>query len=117
MTDRCPLTPCATCPWRKDSVGGAAIPGFDIEKARDLRATVGPGDDFRTIMACHGSEEGHEIPCVGYLIREGYSNLNVRVQAAVGNIPMTEILDRNADLDLHDTFDDMLDALEEAEAS
>lgn len=117
MADHCPLTPCSTCPWRIDSVGGPAIPNFSIEKARNLSNTVGRGDDFRPIMACHGSDEDEEYPCVGYLIVEGWTNLRVRLAALDGRIPLDKILERNVDLDLHPDFASMLEALEEAEVA
>lgn len=115
MADRCPLVPCPTCPWRLDSEGGSAIPNFDIEKARNLSNTVGRGDAFRPIMACHGSEEDEEYPCVGYLIVEGYSNLAVRMAAIEGRIPLNTIVERNEGLELHEDFESMLGALELAE--
>ena len=109
------LTPCPSCPWWVDSEGGAAIPGFSIELARGLACTVGDDDGFRTIMACHGSPEGRETSCRGYLAVEGHRNLTVRLEAAFGRIPLAEILDACRDLDLHPSFETMLDALEEAE--
>lgn len=80
------LLPCITCPWRigKDA---RAIPNYDHEKAIGLLNTVGRGDAFRTIMACHGSEEGAERACNGYLAREGWSNINVRLLTAKGRLP------------------------------
>lgn len=117
MTDICRLTvPCPTCPWRVASVGGSAIPGFSIEQARALSNTVGPGDDFRPVMACHGSPDGAESACVGYLAVEGYSNLAVRLAAIEGAVDLTAIVDACADIPLHPSFDSMLEALEEAEA-
>lgn len=109
--------PCATCPWRKENtdVGGTVIPGFSIDKARGLACTVGDDDWFRTIMACHGSLEGAESPCVGYLAVEGWSNLSVRLAAMQGRIPLNEIVAACANLDLHESFDDMLAALEAVE--
>ncbi len=112
----CALRPCKTCPWRVDSEGGGAIPGFDIEKARDLAVTVGEGDDFRTIMACHRSREGGDYVCVGYVAVEGYSNLAVRMAAISGRIPLREVVEACEDLDLHPSFDSMLAALEEKHA-
>jgi len=64
-----------------------AIPRYNHEKACSLRDTVGEGDDFRPIMACHNSTEGDMIACKGYLAREGWSNLNVRLLLIKGNIP------------------------------
>gem|GEM_PF-7109181 len=45
-------------------------------------------------MACHHSQDGKEIACKGYLAREGWSNLNVRVGAVTGQIENpTAVLD------------------------
>ena len=48
--------------------------------------TVGRGDDFRQIMACHNSTDERMIACKGYLAREGWSNLNVRLMLMDGQI-------------------------------
>ena len=110
------LTPCVTCPWRRSStVGGADIPGFDIDMMRALEGCVGEDDGFRTIMACHGSAPGEERPCVGYLFRHGWSNLLVRIHSADGNIPMHELMDACQDLDLWPDFHTMLAAYEAAQ--
>lgn len=106
--------PCPTCPWRKAStVGGADIPRFDIDMMRGLRNTVGDGDAFRPIMACHYSQCGAERACVGYLIQHGYSNLAVRVGLMNQTIePWPDVED--LDFDLWDDFGEMLVAYEEA---
>jgi len=48
--------------------------------------TVGEGDDFRPIMACHNSTDTDSIACKGYLAREGWSNINVRLLLRQGEI-------------------------------
>ena len=107
--------PCPTCPWRKSStIGGADIPRFDIELMRGLSNTVGEGDAFRTIMACHYSACGAESACIGYVAQEGYSNLAVRVMALRGALDLPAIMDACAPLDLWPTFGEMLAAYEEA---
>lgn len=78
--------PCSTCPWRVDQ-DATVIPRYNHEKACGLLNTVGRGDDFRPIMACHGSLEGEERACNGYLAREGWSNINVRILVLKGIIP------------------------------
>lgn len=104
--------PCPTCPWRKSStVGGADIPGFNIEMMRNLQCTVGPGDDFRKVMACHGSDEGKEEPCIGYLAVEGYHNLNARLMMV--NWLAIE-LDCSG-IDFWSSFEEMLEAYEGAQ--
>ena len=107
--------PCPTCPWRKSStVGGADIPGFAINLMRGLADTVGRGDDFRPIMACHGSACGAETHCVGYIAQEGYSNLAVRMAAIGGQVDLLSISEACDDLDLWPSFDEMLAAYEDA---
>lgn len=80
--------PCPTCPWRVDQ-SAESIPRYNHEKACGLLNTVGEGDDFRPIMACHGSTEEQLYACNGYLAREGWSNLNVRVLLSRGVITNT----------------------------
>lgn len=110
-----PNIPCPTCPWRRSStVGGADIPNFDLCKMRNLVHTVGPDDNFRTIMACHYSEEGDETPCIGYVAVEGYSNLSVRLMAMNGKLDLPAIWDAAEGLDLWPSFHEMLAAYEEA---
>ena len=107
--------PCPSCPWRKHSHLDD-IPGFSIEKARNLRCTVGNEDGFRTVMACHGSSETNNIPCAGYLFVEGWRNLNVRMLAFTGKIDMGAVLDACDGLELHESFDEMLAMLEDQHA-
>lgn len=111
--------PCATCPWRKTStVGGGDIPGFSLDLMRDLACTVGRGDNFRQIMACHYSpepHEGHMLPCAGYLAREGRANLYVRMMAFRGEVDMDAVMEACEGLDLWPSFDEMLAAYEDAQ--
>ena len=79
------LLPCATCPWRVER-DATTIPNFDLKKAEALTNTVGPDDAFRPIMACHGSDDEMPTACLGYLARAGWSNLNVRLLLARGQI-------------------------------
>lgn len=79
------LLPCASCPWRSDQ-DASTIPGFNTALAMGLLRTVGQGDAFRPIMACHHSREGKPTACKGYLARHGWSNLNVRLLLSQGAI-------------------------------
>ena len=107
--------PCPSCPWRKTSnPDGSDIPGFDMDKMRGLANTVGHGDAFRPIMACHGSTEGNDRPCIGYLAQEGWSNLAVRMAAIDGRVDLAAIAEDTIDIDLWPTFHDMLHAWEHA---
>jgi hypothetical protein len=58
------------------------IPGYDHEKAKNLMNTIGEGDAFRPIMACHNSTDDDIRACKGYLARGGWSNINVRLLLA-----------------------------------
>lgn len=105
--------PCPSCPWRVSStVGGGDIPGFSIDLMRSLSNTVGPDDGFRPVMACHGSPEGGDRPCVGYLAVEGWSNLAVRVMAIQGRVDMHAVDEGSAGLELWGSFGEMLAAYE-----
>jgi hypothetical protein len=104
--------PCKTCPWRVGSTPHD-IPNFSLAKAQALSCTVGEGDEFRKIMACHGSDEGAESPCIGYIAQEGYSNLAVRVMAMRDRIDFPAIMDACEPLDLYHDFDAMLDNIEQ----
>jgi Family of unknown function (DUF6283) len=107
--------PCPTCPWRRSSaVGGADIPGFSIDLMRGLENTVGDEDAFRPMMACHYSLDGGEKICVGYVAREGWTNLAVRLAAIRGELNVDAIDRECADLDLWPSFGEMLAAYEEA---
>jgi hypothetical protein len=81
------MLPCKSCPWRVDA-DVSAIPGFNRVKAVGLlrTASLGEGDAFRPIMGCHHSKDNHDYACKGYLAREGWSNLNVRVLLAKDDI-------------------------------
>lgn len=114
-TPRWPTVPCSTCPWRKSNPpGGADIPGFDLDLMRGLSCTVGEGDGFRQVMACHysGDGPGETRPCAGYLAQHGYSNLNVRVMAMHGEVDIAGTIDACAGLDLWASFGEMLAAYE-----
>lgn len=105
--------PCPTCPWRKSStIGGSDIPGFSISLMRGLACTVGEGDAFRTIMACHGCVPGEEGPCIGYVAVEGWSNLALRVMAMEGKIDMHAIMHDSEGIELWPSFLEMLEAYE-----
>lgn len=114
---RCGTLPCPTCPWRKSSkVGGEDIAGFSIERMRGLRNTVGDGDDFRPIMACHHSSVGADAPCVGYVAVEGHSNISVRVLTSRGVVNQRGIDEACAGIELWGSFAAMLAAYEAAAA-
>lgn len=80
------LTPCSTCPWRVDQ-DASTIPRYSQEKAEGLLDTVGEGDAFRKVMACHHSTDEKMVPCRGYLAQEGWRNITVRLLVAQNQSP------------------------------
>lgn len=66
-------------------------------------------------MACHGSPEGRETACRGYLFREGDRNLTVRMAVARGIVepPMLVIAAcEKSGVELHETYEEVLEKLE-----
>jgi hypothetical protein len=113
MDEKYSLLPCATCPWRVNK-GAETIPAYSQEKALALRNTVGDGDAFRTIMACHHSGEDDPISCRGYLAKVGHANLNVRVFAASNRLPWPGQVAQacaKAKIKLHRNYGEMMDKL------
>lgn len=79
------LLPCKSCPWRVEN-DASVIPNYRQEKAEGLVDTIGKGDGLRRIMACHNSTDINMTACNGYLARHGWSNINVRILLAHGQI-------------------------------
>lgn len=82
---------------------------------RKLRCTVGRGDDFRQVMACHCSTCDRPHACIGYAAVEGYSNINVRLMASRGELNLPAIWKEAEGIELWDSFEEMLEAYEEAQ--
>lgn len=102
---------CKKCPWLKATDPTTIPDGYDVEKHKALRCTIGKPGDVTTlfhplrIMACHESRTGREIPCIGWLDNQlQNSNLGVRNAVRTGRLP--------ADYELvgeqHATFDDTI---------
>ena len=108
------LLPCVSCPWRVDQ-DAREIPNYRHDKACNLVNTCGEQDDFRQIMACHGSTEEHPTACKGYLAREGWRNINVRILLAQRKIEHPDRVlaaCQHAGIDLHESYADVLAKLE-----
>lgn len=113
MNEQRSLLPCETCPWRIGK-GAETIPFYSQEKALALRNTVGDGDGFRTIMACHHSTEDEPISCRGYLAQVGWTNINVRLFLMKGQIPRLDDISqacKAAGITLHRNYGAMMDKL------
>jgi len=86
---RRPRKQCAKCPW-KVSTDPHDIPnGYNVEKHRALKNTIARGpiesalSKVVRIMACHESDVGREVPCVGWLWNQLREGNNVAVRFAV----------------------------------
>lgn len=82
---------CDKCPW-KVTTNPYEIPGgYDVEKHRRLTNTIAePGSiEFFSstgplrIMACHESDLGGEVPCVGWLMNQLGEGNNIALRYAV----------------------------------
>lgn len=106
----CRPRPCAECPWVKSTPPGQ----FSAERFEALRGTTGePGNEaplFSGLFACHKSAEGKELPCAGWLAATGYFHIAIRLMVARGEIPL-EALEPGDDWpELHETYDEMVEA-------
>lgn len=99
----CGTKTCDQCPWRKDVEPGR----FPPERFEALRNTVGDGDDFRPLFACHKTADGQETACVGYLIVEGWTNIVVRLAAARGRVNLDAL---EASGPLYENYEAMAEA-------
>lgn len=100
---------CKACPWRKDVVPDRDIPGgYEARKHKALRETIARPGNLRgmfggemKLMACHESNPGAEIVCVGWL--GPGSNIALRMRAIQGDFPEFELRGEQ-----HETFEDTL---------
>jgi hypothetical protein len=85
---------------------------------RGLATTVGEGDAFRPMMACHWAPEdaclARRDACIGYVHVVGYSNLAVRMAAMRGHLDLVAIWEACDGLDLYGAFHEMLAEYETA---
>lgn len=107
---KCRKSPCAECPWRKDTEPGQ----FPPERYKALRDTS-PDEDGRhpglgaPMFACHKADvPGKEAPCAGWLASVGRDHVTVRMAVATGEIP-PEALEPGEDWpELHESYELLL---------
>lgn len=101
MSDRsfAAKSPCDECPWRKDSPIGR----FPPERFERLRSTCEQGAN-KPLFACHKTQEGREVACVGWLIVEGHNNFAVRVALIQRRFSYDEIENSHP---LYESYDEM----------
>jgi hypothetical protein len=89
-------SPCNECPWSTTTPPGQ----FSAQRYADLRYTSGtPGKEApigSPLFACHVSQEGHDLPCAGWLAVVGRWSLPVRILIAQKHLPAT-VLDSEPD--------------------
>jgi hypothetical protein len=104
---------CKTCPWRVGCVPEEDIPGYNLNLAKKLDATIATGDESLReilsptvrIMACHYSKPNAEIHCAGWLHNQlGVgNNLAVRLRVMTGAMPVPRVSG-----DQHGRYEDTL---------
>lgn len=101
---------CAKCPW-KTSTNPYDIPkGYSAKLHAALASTIAEPGAFRvgglSMMACHETSPGKELPCVGWLHHQlGVgNNLGLRMLALSGRLNMDfEVVGEQ-----HECFEDTL---------
>jgi len=104
-----PRKQCKKCPW-KVGVDPRDIPNqYSEEQHKGLSCTIAAPGDFRgssSMMACHETPVGEEMPCVGWLMNQlgPGNNLALRLRVITGSV------DANVELDgpQHQRFEDTL---------
>jgi hypothetical protein len=99
---------CAKCPWKK-STNPYDIPnGYDPDKHRDLASTVAipgalPTKPTLRVMACHETQPGKELACVGWLAHQLGPGNNISLRLAAHRRP--ELLEFELVGEQHETFE------------
>jgi hypothetical protein len=102
---------CKKCPWKVGSNAFDIPKGYDREKHCALKNTIAKGhfDPNATelrLMACHESNVGREVVCVGWLhnqLTEG-NNVLLRLGVVRGKISADYRLDGEQHLSFEDTL-------------
>ena len=94
-----PRRQCRHCPWKKN-VDLEDIPAYSQEKHEEMLQSLRHRGGLETvvdlhIMACHETDEGKELTCVGWAAYElgPGNNLGLRMQAATGKLDTSFVLD------------------------
>lgn len=99
---------CSACPWKKDTVPAADIPG-DYCETKHANLARCDGEFGSPIMACHESKPGTEFTCVGWLawaVNDGNS-IPMRLAAAKGKFDPRKL---KLVGEQHETLQAMLDS-------
>jgi hypothetical protein len=71
------LSPCATCPWRKDSVGVFPAQAFRISAHTAYDASL-------VTFACHSTGAERPRDCAGFILKGSLHNVRARMNRADG---------------------------------
>jgi hypothetical protein len=100
---------CKKCPWKK-STNPRDIPNGYSEKAHEaLSSTIADGINLGRklqLMACHETQRGRELPCVGWMHHQLGVGNNIALRLAV----MTGRIDGDIEIvgPQHETFEETL---------
>ena len=102
MKPFCGVTPCVSCPWRKE-IRVEAREMFPKERYVAMQACVQQGLG-KPIFACHKSKEEAPLACVGYLLVEGDINFSVRIAVMTGRLDFSKLFCKG---ELHGSYEEM----------
>lgn len=98
---------CKACPWKKSVKPLEDIPGgYCVEKHANLRRTIATSPlQVTSAMACHESEVGSEVACVGWVANQlgPGTNIMLRLAALDGRFDHFETVGEQ-----HEHFDDTI---------
>lgn len=95
-------TPCAECPWRRDSpVGEFPAEAFRLsaKSAYDMASTT---------FACHMSGKVRPAICAGFLMRGAHHNLSMRLARSRGALDPSLLSEEG--VELYDNYREMAEA-------
>ena len=94
-------TPCAECPWRKDSPIGA----FPAEAYRISAKTA--YDMAQSTFACHMAGKDNPATCAGFLLQSSAHSFQVRMSLIKGRLDLSKV---KSDVPLYGSYRKMAEA-------
>jgi len=98
---------CAKCPWKVKTDPHTIPDGYEVEKHRALKRTIAQPGSFRSsvAMACHESNPGEEMHCIGWLANQmgPGNNIGLRIRMLEYDLSGVEL-----DGEQHERFEDTL---------
>lgn len=105
-----PRLQCAKCPWKVTTDPHDIPDGYCEVKHANLKGTIAEGLNIGSaglrVMACHESEPGKELACVGWMHHQMGAGNNIALRLAV----MSKRIDGNVKTvgEQHRSFEDTL---------